>query len=198
MVQAELAAISLVVRIMMALVFGAAAIGKARHLGAFTKTLLDLGLPSAAARFAVRFIIGYEALLAILLVTGISAFVAAMLAIGLLIAFVGVALVAHVSKRTVLCNCFGVGDSTLGLSTIARSGMLMVPAVVYIWLPPFDKAAPASPMQTSVLAAALTMGFILIAQWMLALPRLARLIASRRQPELFAGEHRQLQRGSRR
>jgi len=182
---AQLGGISVVMRTVLVLVFGAAALGKARNLHGFTNTLLNLGLPASVARLAAPVVIGYEAGLAVMFATGVYSVVATMLALCLLLAFLIVSLVAHVSHRTVACNCFGAGDSTLGLSTIARSGLLMIPAVGYMWLPPFNQAGLARPLETSTVLAALTVGFILLGKWILAFPQVVKLIGSRRRVEQF-------------
>ncbi len=176
-----MAEISLGARILLVVVFGAAAMRKAGHIGSFRGTLLDLGIPPAGAKMLAPLIIGYEAFVAILLASGLHRFVAALLVVTLLFSFAIVSVVAHVSKRTVLCNCFGAGDNTLGLSTIARSGLLLVPAAAYAYLPTFYKATRVGSLGTSVLVGALTIGFLLVGQWILASPRLATLIVSRRQ-----------------
>jgi hypothetical protein len=134
------------------------------------------------ARLLTPLIIGCEALVAVLLASGIQRPLAALMAVGLLGVFAIISLAVHLSKRTVLCNCFGAADSTLGLSTIARSALLMVPAVAYAFLPTFDKATGAGSLETSILVGSVTAGFILVGQWILALPRLAMLLVGRRQP----------------
>jgi uncharacterized membrane protein YphA (DoxX/SURF4 family) len=178
--QDQLAAMSLVVRSLLAVVFAAATVGKARHLGSFRSTLQGVGFPRAHARWLAPLVIAYEGLLVILLMTGLAPIVTAALAACLLSAFIVVSLVAHLSRQVVACNCFGVGTSTLGLSTVARCVLLMIAAAAYAGLSLFEREPIASSLETALSIIGLTVGLLLSGRWILASATLVRLATDRR------------------
>jgi hypothetical protein len=114
------------------------------------------------------------------LTTGLAPVVTAGLVASLLVTFIVVSLVAHFSRQVVVCNCFGVGDSTLGLSTVARSIMLLGAAGAYAWLSLLDRGPIASSLGTAVAVIALTVGLLLSGGWILASAPLVRLVRDRR------------------
>jgi uncharacterized membrane protein YphA (DoxX/SURF4 family) len=173
--------IGIAARIFLALVFAAAAIGKARHMRSFRGTLLDLGIPPGMAWWLAPLVIAYEAILAILLASGTYRSLAAILVVGLLMAFVFVSMIARISRRVVLCSCFGTKEDTLGASTIARSVLLLVPTAAYAYVSTSPLEPTADPLATGVLVSALAAGFLIVGQWILASPRIAALMLRRRQ-----------------
>jgi hypothetical protein len=173
----------LVVRLLLAIVFAAAIIGKAGHLGLFVGSLRALGFPRSIAR-SLAPVIAYEALLVGLLAIGLVPLLTAAMVVALLVVFFVVSMAAHVKRRVIPCNCFGRGDATLGPSTAARSVLLLIVAVTYAWLSLSDRSPIASfpiasSLATTVLVASLTAALLLCGRWILSSAQVIRLMIDR-------------------
>lgn len=112
--------------------FLAASVGKASRPAAFSETLdvAASALSPAARRVFVVTLPLLEFVLAVALWPVATRRAAAIGCAGLLVIFGAVALWTEHRGESVGCNCFGVGNAKLGVSTAARNAVLLVPALV--------------------------------------------------------------------
>ena len=126
-------AISTVARLILAVLFGLAAVAKVRDPQGTRRAARDLGVPHAAVRTVARVLSIVEGAIALALVLPSAAPWAAVAALALLEAFTVVLAANGVRGRRSLCACFGTlvppGLESLGAS-IARNVVLMALAVL--------------------------------------------------------------------
>jgi hypothetical protein len=125
-------AVNLGCRLMLAIVFALAAVGKARGrkpFEDFIQTLKNFGLPRAlaGAPLAATLILA-EAASALLLLVGMGA--GYVLALLLLVGFtLGIAWVTFQGKK-VACRCFGASNAPVSAAHLVRNGLLLTITVV--------------------------------------------------------------------
>ncbi|WP_235685880.1 MauE/DoxX family redox-associated membrane protein [Corallococcus silvisoli] len=125
-------AVNLGCRLMLAIVFALAALGKARGhkpFEEFIQTLENFGLPRflAGAPLAATLILA-EATSALLLLVGMGA--GYVLALLLLAGFtLGLAWVIHREKK-VACRCFGASNAPVSAAHLVRNGLLLAITVI--------------------------------------------------------------------
>lgn len=186
--------VELVLRVVLALIFGAAAVGKAIRFAYARRTVADvceqvLGttLSSRTARGLTVLLITYEFVLGLLFLTGIAALLAAVSALILTFAFGLVSLMAVRTALRIECNCFGAGETMLGWQTLGRATLLGTCSVAYL------AAGLIEPHRTYSLdawasATGVALAAILLVRWMLALKALKDLVSQRRTAERQALE----------
>ena len=157
-----------VARMLLAVVFLTAALGKARYHADFQQTLQRLGFARLIAPMITWVIILYETSLAMLFVTGRFTLIVTVATACFVLGCVGVSLYAFALRQQIPCRCFGKSSSPLGVQTIAHALLLVLPAGIYFlsslwtrnsWWP--------SDMETLVVLASLTLAGILLASWLL-------------------------------
>jgi hypothetical protein len=116
----------------LAAVFAAAVGAKLRSPGDFAQTISGLAPRLAPVRHVVvTTVLALETGAAVALV--LRPRVGAALAIGLLVAFAGVAGIVHATGRRVSCSCFGASGTLLGPVTTARNLALAAVAAIVIF-----------------------------------------------------------------
>lgn len=153
-------------RALLAVVLGAAAIGKLRRRAfeSFTLSLSAFGLPAAFARPSVAgLVVAFEAAAAVLLVVAPAAGYA--LALALIAAFTAVLHRVVHSGRRVACWCFGASTTPVGVSHLVRNAALLVVAGLGIAAGALaDGEAAALPVRLVALACGVLAGAA-IARW---------------------------------
>jgi peroxiredoxin len=123
-------------RLLLAAVFGAAAIAKLSDRQGWRRTLTDFGVPEGTARWAVALLPLSELTVAVLLVPATTARLAAAGALGLLALFTTAVVVNLARGRRPDCHCFGQLHSTpVGPGVVARNGVLAAISAVVFWQP---------------------------------------------------------------
>lgn len=178
-------AASCVLRIGIAIVFSASAIAKSRQLGAFAATIREI-LAILGQKLSRRESVGIgaavticEAAVAGLAGAGRHAIVASTLTLALSFAFASSAFLAMRHRRSIRCSCFGSADSPLGGETIGRAGLLAVAAVGYVGTMARHPWWPAG-IAEAVSVAAVIVGCLLLALWLLKMPTIVTLVRARR------------------
>jgi uncharacterized membrane protein YphA (DoxX/SURF4 family) len=171
-------------RALLALVFIASAAGKSRHPGVLQETIRKIGFPSRLARIAGPLVISYEAIEAALFALGIFPQLASVGVVALLLVFIAISFRAFRSQQVIPCNCFGASETPLGMQTLARAVLLLLPASIYAvstwrstsawWPTTFEVALP---------LLGLVIGAMLLARWLLAVEAVATYVVERRQAE---------------
>jgi hypothetical protein len=114
------------VRLLLLVVFGAAAVAKLRNLGGFAASLGTFGVPAPAAPVVAIAIPVVELIAAGLLLPATTAPWGATLALALLALFTLVAWRAWVLGTAAACACFGTSATEpVGVWTLVRNGLLM-------------------------------------------------------------------------
>jgi uncharacterized membrane protein YphA (DoxX/SURF4 family) len=125
--------LSLVCRILLAIVFVGSAVGKLQDLDDSRQMMVDFGLPYAAARPIGTVLPGIELAVALALVVGPVSRWGAWAALGLMGAFtLAVGLNMAVGRRPD-CRCFGsLHVATIGWRVLTRNLLLMALAAVVL------------------------------------------------------------------
>ena len=120
-------------RVVLALIFAVAAVGKLSDLDGFRQTLERFGLPRRAAHPAAWALPITELVVALALLFLATAWAAA-IAATLLLSLFCVALATVLARgEAPPCNCFGsLGSARVGRGTLARNGMLLGLAVFVV------------------------------------------------------------------
>ena len=122
----------LAVRFAVATVLAVAALTKARSFSDFRRTV-D-GLTRQGATPIAAAVVAAEAMLAVLLATGVLAPAVAAATLVLFVGFAALSLWAIRSGVQVPCNCFGAGDRELGKDSLASSALLAAGTLAYLAL----------------------------------------------------------------
>src|ERR1700704_3348286 len=119
------AALGIVLGVLLAVMFSAAALGKLTDLAGTRDGLAGFGLPSALVAPVALALPAAELTVAVLLLFGATRVVGAAGGLGLLAVF-SVAIVANLARgRTPECHCFGrLHSAPAGWSTVARNAVL--------------------------------------------------------------------------
>jgi uncharacterized membrane protein YphA (DoxX/SURF4 family)/thiol-disulfide isomerase/thioredoxin len=127
-----MASLALVARLLLAVVFAVAAVGKLRDREGSRQALADFGAPAVPVRLAILLPLAELAVAAALIPTG-SARWGAIGALVLLAVF-PVAIAVNLGRgNTPDCNCFGsIGSAPVGPATLARNVVLLAPAVYLV------------------------------------------------------------------
>lgn len=169
-------------RILLAAVFLAAALSKARNPSSLAKTIYRIGIHSHLTMAAAWGVIAYEALLGVLCALGVVPPIATLAALALLILFAGVSLRAMKRQQLIPCNCFGASDTALGPATLARAALLLL--VVGLYYLSFRAAAriwwPTS-IGLAISSSSLVIAAILCGRWLLMVKNIGALVHDRRQ-----------------
>jgi len=122
------AALGLVARLGLGAFFLQAAIGKLGNLRSFSHGIVEYHvLPTPVARVAGVLLPWGELGLAVALLLGLAAQVAAAAAALLLMCFIGAVAINLRRGHVIACNCYGIADtSTIGRGTIARNAFLLL------------------------------------------------------------------------
>ena len=120
-------------RLLLAVVFVAAGVGKLRDRRGFQKTLVAFGAPAWSAGVAASLIPIVELIVAVLLVAATTAWWGGLASVVLLVAFTGAAAANLAQGRTPNCACFGAAASEpIGPATFARNGVLLAAALLVV------------------------------------------------------------------
>ena len=118
-------------RVVIALVFVAAAVGKVRDPAGTRQGARDLGVPERSAGPTARALPMVEGAIAALVLVPATHRIGAALAVVLLAIFTAAIAGALRSGRSPACHCFGaVAARPIGTDTLVRNGALIVLAVV--------------------------------------------------------------------
>ena len=124
----------LAARLALALVFAAAAIAKLVDRRGSRQTLLDFGLPGALASPLVAGLGLAELAVATLLVPVATAWLGALGALALLLAFINAIAASMARGQRPDCHCFGqIHRAAVGWGALVRNGLLAIVAGVLVW-----------------------------------------------------------------
>ncbi len=128
-------------RVALGAIFLWAAATKVPDMAGFAKDVANYRLlPPALVPSVAAIVVGIEVVAGLALVSGVGARAAALVAGGMLMAFVGGLSQALLRGIDLRCGCFG-GDEAATWGTVARDLVLLVPAVVVLWVSP-GRGAP--------------------------------------------------------
>lgn len=128
--------LSLVGRLALAAVFGAAGIAKLFDRQGSRQALADFGVPERLARRAALLLPALELGVAGMLVPSASARLGALGALGLLVVFSAAIVVNLARGRTPDCHCFGkVHSAPIGPALLVRNGVLAALGALVAWRP---------------------------------------------------------------
>ncbi len=114
------------VRLLLAIVFGAAALGKIRDRDGFAKALTGFGFTGLPAAVAATLVPALELATAGLLLPAAAAGWGAIASIALLVGFTVIAAASLLRGNAPDCACFGaIGTEPVGSMTVARNTVLM-------------------------------------------------------------------------
>jgi uncharacterized membrane protein YphA (DoxX/SURF4 family) len=186
-----MAFVGFVSRVIFGVVFFTAAVRKSSNSAAFAHTIYRIGLGEDLSTVAAWIIIVYEALLGVLFLLGLVPLIAIIMALCLLILFLGVSLRAMLLHQQVRCNCFGASRSLLGGFTLLQASLLLLPVGGY-YLNTFFSAAIwwPSALEMVVSSLSLVLGGILVARWLLMARTIRDLALSRKQSDRDAADGR--------
>jgi Methylamine utilisation protein MauE len=172
-------------------VFLAAAVPKWRAPRAFARTVAEYRLgPAAFSPFLARGLMVAEALLAAALLAGLLVWLAAPLALALLLVFTAAVGINLRRRRRIPCGCFGAGGETISGRSLLRLALLLAAAagasllVDVLRTPPISLTPLGSgrwPAADEVVAAGvLCLSLLLIGAWVLHLPELRSVVGHQR------------------
>jgi thiol-disulfide isomerase/thioredoxin len=114
--------IAIAARLLLAAVFGTAAIMKARDGARLRAGLVDFGVPAAVAGPGGALLVAAESVTALALLWGPAARIGAATGLALLVVFSAAIVVNLARGRAPACNCFGqLHTAPIGWSTVARN-----------------------------------------------------------------------------
>jgi uncharacterized membrane protein YphA (DoxX/SURF4 family) len=166
----------LTLRFAVATVLAVAATAKVRDFDAFHRTVRAL-LPRGT-RIVAAAVIGTEAALAALLVSGLAPSAVAAASAALFLGFSALSFWAVRSGVHISCNCFGSSDRELGRDSLESSLLLAAASLVYLAL--LQRTQPSLTLGEAPLAALLGVAAAMGARWLLALRDLAPIVRQRR------------------
>lgn len=169
----------LCIRLLLAIVLGAAGAAKAFDPTGTRKAVSDFGLPQLFAKPAAFLLPAAEFATAVLLLSTTTAFWGAAVALALLLTFVVVIAVNLINGRTPECHCFGqLHSRPISWALVARNAILAAGAAAILWEGPgmqiatalrrFTEVATAQPLPVAALSVA-AVGFVLQAFLLLGL-----------------------------
>lgn len=164
----------------LAVVFLAAAVGKASSVSGFSGTLRGLGIPERLLVPATWFLIFTEGLVAVLLMADPLPR-AVLLGLGLSTLFTGSSVYALLKRKEVDCACFGRSHTVIGMPTIARS--ILIAGALAACAITSDRQHPAwipRDPEEIVVSAMLAFALIQLSRWGLEAPVLLALARNRR------------------
>lgn len=169
-----------VLRSALALVFLAAAAGKATNMGSFTRTLQALSVSGSIQKPVGWALIFAEAATSLWLLTGFALPAALALSALLVMLFTGVSPWARARKQEIPCSCFGRSQTVLGTATLVRSLLLATLVVALGLISLFADATwwPREP-ETLALLATLSIALLVLDRWLMAAPLIWRLVKAR-------------------
>lgn len=127
--------IVLLARLALGAIFLYAAATKVPDMAAFAKDVANYRLlPAALVPFVAAVVVGIEIVVGLALVTGLWARAAALVAAGMLMAFVAGLSQALLRGIDLRCGCFG-GDDAADWWTVLRDLAMLVPALVVLFTP---------------------------------------------------------------
>jgi len=182
--------IGFVSRILLAIIFFIAAFGKTRHHAAFQLTLQHLSIGRSISPILTWIVIFYELVLAILFIMEMFVQVAMVMFSCFVLVGICISLYALILRQKIPCHCFGKSSSPLGLATITRLFLLVLPAGMYllstlsirtVWWP--------SDVAMVVSLASLILAFILLAHWLFNISSIFILIRDRKNRENSQHDH---------
>jgi len=133
-------------RVVLGALFLWAAATKLPDLSAFAQDLANYRvLPGVLVPWAATAVVGIEIVAGLALVTGFAARPAAVIAAGLLGAFIVFLAQALLRGIDLRCGCFG-GDETASWWTVARDGVLLAAALLLAWKPEAQSARAKVPL----------------------------------------------------
>lgn len=136
--------LDLFARMLLAVVFLAAVVGKVRGYAEFRDSVAAIGprwLPAGPAAGAV--VAGEAATVVLLAVPGTRLAGYALAAVLLIVFCVGIARAVR-ARQSVRCQCFGSGGGVLGPRHLVRNGLLVLVAVVGAFSGDMAASAPAT------------------------------------------------------
>ena len=174
-----MAYIGFVARLLLALVFGAAAVGKSRNPPAFKRTVRRIGIANDIVSVVAWLIITSEAIFGGLFFLGIFPFFAIIASLLLLLVFIVVSIIAMNRHQKIPCTCFGQSESPLGYQTIVRAMLLVIPIAAY-YISTFTVHFTWWPLtfDTTISLLSLVIAIILLTNWLLTVRSIVTLIHS--------------------
>ena len=152
-------------RAILFLVFSIAVVGKVGRRPAFRGTLASLELlPGELLGSITWLILGLESLVALSALFGIMPLGVA-LSVVLTAGFIAVSARATLRGDIVMCNCFGPTAAPLGISTIARSLLLLMVAGIWVLQATGHLGLPINSLSDAVWAATIVAGSVLLGRW---------------------------------
>jgi peroxiredoxin/uncharacterized membrane protein YphA (DoxX/SURF4 family) len=134
-------ALSIISRLLLAVVFAIAGIAKLSDLGGTRKTLADFGVPEFLARGVTVLLPLFELACAAALIPSVSAWWGAVGVLAMLLLFTGAIGVNMARGRTPDCHCFGqLHSEPIGWKTIVRNVGLSAIAALVVWQGPQNAA----------------------------------------------------------
>ena len=154
----------LTLRLLLAIVFVVAGVAKLFDLSDSRQAMRDFGLPATLAAPAGLLLPLVELTIAGLLLPATTAWWGALVALGLLLAFVGGIVYNMARGRTPNCHCFGqLHSQPIGWPTLLRNGALGVIAGIVV----AQGQADAGPSLIGWLVGLSPLGYLLLAGWLL-------------------------------
>lgn len=170
-----------VLRSVLAITFAVAATAKVINMPALVTTLEALGIRGPSRRAIAWIVVLAEGAAATTFAIPLQAELSVWLSTGLVVCFVAASLRGLRSRDEIPCSCFGRSDSTLGLGTLVRAGLLEAAIGSYMFVSP--KAASTWPgdLWTLLQLVTIVVAILILAEWLLVIPLLVRLVSVRRQ-----------------
>ncbi len=163
---AEMTTPLLIIRLLLAAVFGLAAGGKLIDLSGTRRALVEFGVPRPAAPAGALVLVMSELLTAVLLVVTSTGRAGAILALALLASFATAIAMARLRGRAPDCHCFGaIHSAPAGGATLARIGVLAaLAAFVLVRGPGRDLGDALAAPHVPLVLGAVGAGAVLLAQ----------------------------------
>jgi hypothetical protein len=172
--------IGFVSRMLLALIFLAAAGGKSTTPGSLSKTIRAIGIPSVLAPLATWLVLACEGILGVLFALGAFPVVTSIAAALLLLIFIGISIQVTLSHRTIPCNCFGKSDTSLGAGTLLRAFLLLLTVSTYaLSIPASTSAWWPTTLESVVSLSTCVIGALLLGRWLLIAKGLTTLVIER-------------------
>src|SRR5262245_9201519 len=142
----------LILRALLAAVFGLAGFAKLAHRAAAARSLVDFGVPAALAQQSVILLATFEVICAVALLPTASAWFGALGASAMLVLFIAVIAMSLARGRRPACHCFGqLQSAPIGPRTLVRNVALLA-AAAYIAV--FGRSQPGATVADAMRVAA--------------------------------------------
>lgn len=183
-----MADLGMICRLVLAVVFGTAAISKLGNFSSFVRTVLRIGMPARLAAAFACIVIVCEALVSLLCLSPVPRVAAGVAALALVSVFTLVSVRELTLQRSIPCNCFGQGTGTLGWHSLNRSLLLLVPAGVLAFSAVFhgQETTWSADVPTALMAVSASLGVILLGRWIVVAPTAIGLTRDRIRAESCA------------